>query len=210
MIPVQDIYNATYNIIRFSQAGDFSVPEWNTAIKTVEDQLYKQYREKGLMDAETQMNMMPFRGVYAPAYNANGQYTYPSDYFEYIAAACTTGLNQMQIPVAVISDAKWSPLVSSKLIPVANNPILSLADGTMQLQPVTANLNLTYYKTITNAVYGVTYNANFEPIYDSGTSVDSMFMPSLFNTIVDMMVIEIGKSLRDSEIIQDTAQTINA
>lgn len=209
MIPVQSIYDATYNVIRFSQAGDFSVPEWNSAIVTVENQLYAMYRNKGLMDSETQMNMMPFRGVYAPVYNANGSYTYPADYLEYIAAAVTTGLNQMQIPASVIADAKWSPLVSSKLIPVQDNPILRLEESTMQLQPVTANLNLVYYKTITNAVYGVTYNANFEPIYDAGSSTDSMFMPSLFNTIVDMMVIEITKSLRDRELLGDTIQTLN-
>jgi hypothetical protein len=209
MIPVQDIYNATYNIVRFSQAGDFSVPEWNSAIVTVENQLYAMYRAKGLMDSEVQMNMMPFRAVYAPVYSANGVYTYPADYLEYIAAACTIGLNQLQIPVGVIADAKWSPLVSSKLIPVRDNPILRLEATSMQLQPVIANLNLVYYKTITNAVYGVTYDANLEPIYDAGASTDSMFMPSLFNTIVDMMVIEITKSLRDRELLGDTAQTIN-
>ena len=209
MIPVQDIYNATYNITRFSQAGDFSVNDWNTAIKTVEDQLYTTYRNKGLMDAETQMNMMPFIGYYNPIQTANGQYTYPSDYFVYSANGSTVAVNGVQLPISVISDAKWGALSTSRLINLNENPILRLKNGSMQLLPVTANLSMAYYKTITNAFYGVTYNADFEPIYNAGTSVDSMFMPSLFNTIVDMMVIEISKSLRDRELLGDTTQTMN-
>lgn len=209
MIPVLDIYDATYNITRFSQAGDFNVDEWNTAIKTVEDQLYTTYRNKGLMDAETQMNMMPFRGEYTPIQTANGSYTYPTDYLEYIANGSGVAINGYELPVSVISDAKWGALSTSRLIDLTDNPILRLKETSMQLLPVTANLHMVYYKTITNAFYGVTYNADFEPIYNAGTSVDSMFMPSLFNTIVDMMVIEISKSLRDRELLGDTTQTMN-
>lgn len=209
-ILVERLFNNTFSIIRSSQSGDFNVDDWNLACASAEDQLYSILRSKGLMDSDTQMNAMPFRGVYSPPQTANGVYAYPADYFEYIAASCTIGLNQMQIPVGVIADAKWSPLVSSKLIPVANNPILRLENGTMQLQPVTANLNLVYYKTITHAFYGATYNADDEPIYDAGTSVNSMFMESLFTTLVDMIIVEAAKSLRDSQLLSDTVQTTNA
>jgi len=209
MILVRSLYNTTYSIIRSSQSGDFSVDDWNFALSNAEDQLYTIYRGKGLIDSETQMNMMPFRDVYAPVQTANGVYTYPSDYFEYISAECTIGLNQVQIPVSVLSDAKWSGMSSSKLIDLNKNPILRLENGSMQLYPVTANLHMPYYKKITHAYYGVTYNADSEPIFDAGTSVNSMFMDSLFNVLVDMIIIEASKSLRDSELLTDTVQTIN-
>lgn len=208
MIPVQDLYNAAAQMVRFSQSGDFSVPEFNTCLATVENQLYSQLREKGLIDAESQMNLMPFRGNYAPPQTANGIYNYPADYFEYIALGSTTAPNGKEIPVAVISDAKWGALSTSKLINEANNPKVRLAENNLQLLPITANLHMIYYKKIVNAVYAVTY-VNFEPIYDPANSVDSMFQPSMFNVLVDMLVVEISKSLRDNGLLSATTQTLN-
>lgn len=208
MIPVQDLYNGAVQMVRFSQSGDFSVPEFNTCLTTVENQLYSQLREKGLIDADSQMNLMPFRNPYAPVQTPNGVYTYPTDYFEYIAIGSKTAINGKELPIAVISDAKWGALSTSRLIDLNDNPIIRLAENNLQLLPVTANLHMIYYKKIVNAVYAVTY-VNLEPVYDPANSVDSMFQPSMFNVLLDMLVIEISKSLRDNGLLSATTQTLN-
>ena len=209
MILVQTLFNDTYSIIRSSQTGDFSVDDWNLAVAKAEDNLYSLQRAKGLADSETQMNMMPFRGDYTPVQTTTGIYSYPSDYLEYIAIGSLVGAHQREIPTAVISDAKWGALSTSRLIVLPENPIVRLSETTLQLLPETANLHMVYYKKITHAFYGVTYNVDDEPIYDAGTSINSMFMPALYQELVDMVIIEATKSLRDQQLLTNTAQLIN-
>ena len=200
-ININTIYTTVNAFMVQSTGGAYTPQAFNNACFLGETSIYSDDRARNGDSIEVINELLPFLATFNPPQAATGIYSLPSDYFRYLTVNQIVQGSQEQ-EVSILSATKWANRSVNQTVSRIRNPISNFytVSGVKSLRvlPTTLTVKMYYFKQLIPAVWGFT-SVNDKPVYDAGTSTNSMLdeahFPELVYRIVSAMGVNVEKEL---------------
>lgn len=214
MISVEEVFVDCRLLLGKDKAGYFSSDEFNRVSKSAEQMLWRFYVKHFEEHGHIPDAMYPFNKTAVLSLDANKRFTIPEDFGRrnilwWLKLTTVPGDDPITDRVAIqylekeeLQDTLNSAVRGPNLD--KNRLYYTFVNAKAQVWPgISGPVEMDYLRNPTYAVRGYTLNlTNLEEDYDAGSSTDYEWPENERTNIIDLILLQYGMVLRESDIIQ--------